>query len=198
MKKYQQELSASKLQRSQNELLYKSLDNERRKLMFEVTQQNKLVDSLSREKTSLLMENKETRFVVQDLEDQVTNLTQDIHMFDDLHRTAETSNNNNNNNTSSSLLSAVCLQRKSYIPTKESLKERERISKRYRKYKDAMDSIKADLSKTPHSSPTSPLKVDISSHHHRRHQQQTISPIRRVTVSDEAPTVHDYVSSQPT
>ena len=61
----------------------------------------------------------------------------------------------------------------------------------FQRYKDAMDSIKADLSKTPHSSPTSPLKVDVSSHHYRPHQQQAISPIRRVTVSDEIPTVHE-------
>uniref|UniRef100_H2YQ93 Myosin tail domain-containing protein n=1 Tax=Ciona savignyi TaxID=51511 RepID=H2YQ93_CIOSA len=58
--------------------LYRSMEDDRRSIMSEVTQQNKLVDSLSKEKTSLLLENKEARMIVQDLEDRVSNLTADL------------------------------------------------------------------------------------------------------------------------
>jgi len=141
-------LQQANQERQEIQSLYRSLDEDRRVLLSEVTQQNHLVDTLSREKTSLLIENKEARFVIQDMEDKVSNLTSDLEH--------------------------------------ESRKERQRIVERYRRYKNTMTSLRADIEDSRRSIlKESPSRLNRSP-----------SPIRRVTIAD-TPTKHGYEPSKP-
>merc|ERR1719354_1189888 len=178
IKSYKEQATDAKFQSTQSKKLYKSLENENRKLMIEITDQNKVLDELNKERTSLLLENKEVRFVVQDLEEKVINLTQDLHVHEDtIHQLSNVSSTIN--------FSPSKYQNKKFSSTliEESRKEREMISERYKRYKDTMDSIKNDLNK-------SPCKFQLNS--------SIKSPDKKVTMSNESPIIHNFRSSQPT
>merc|ERR1719354_775435 len=192
IKSYKEQATDAKFQSTQSKKLYKSLENENRKLMIEITDQNKVLDELNKERTSLLLENKEVRFVVQDLEEKVINLTQDLHVHEDtIHQLSNVSSTIN--------FSPSKYQNKKFSSTliEESRKERERISERYKRYRDTMDSIKNDLDKSPckfqlNSSIKSPdKKVNLS-------PIRKLSPDKKVTMSNESPIIHNFRSSQPT
>nr|CAB3229879.1 centrosomal protein of 128 kDa-like [Phallusia mammillata] len=165
--------------KEQMKTMCRSMDDDRRQLMCEVTEQNKLVDTLSREKTSLLLENKEARMIVHDLEDRVANLTTDL----------ENSKLRFLENFSMDLPSKL-----TSVDPEESQKERERIQERYMKYKDTIESLQAELEEPRCRGRGSP---DRNSGSLRLGPGKSPSPIKRVTISDSSPVIHGYSSARP-
>ncbi|XP_077968423.1 uncharacterized protein LOC120326295 isoform X1 [Styela clava] len=159
----------------------RTMEDDRRMLMAEATEQNKLVDVLSREKTSLLLENKEARRIVQELEDRVSNLTIDV----------ETSKAR----AQEFIVREPPVKLSNSRDSKESMKERERIQERYAKYKNTIESLQNELrSSGDNNNNISMNDTNLSSSSFRLGGTSAPSPIRRVTIADAPPTIHGYSS----